>query len=156
MWVARVPGPKLQPKGLLVVPSCLQHDLCCCQVAPEMIFAGLGLLYKVPSNPRVTLTRERQRVRSFSFCARLKLHQTARLHQTAVEKCSLQEMACSRNFEWLVPRAGLSSDHSWVCTNALYNADVAQLLYKVPSNPRVTLTRERQRVGSHSLCTALN
>jgi len=72
------------------------------------------------------------------------------------EKCSLQEMACPKNFEWLVLRAGLSSDDSRACPNALYNADVAQLLYKIPSNQRVTLTRERQRVGSHSFCTALN
>ena len=60
----------------------------------------------------------------------------------------VQEMACPKKFEWLVLRAGLSSDHSRACPNALYDADVAQLLYKVPSNPRVTLTRERPRVGT--------
>ena len=56
----------------------------------------------------------------------------------------LQEMACLKNFAWLVPRlgisqihlnghvprAGLSFDHSRACPNILYNADVAQLLYK--------------------------
>ena len=47
----------------------------------------------------------------------------------------VQEMACPKKFEWLVLRAGLSSDHSRACPNAPYNADVAQLLYKVPSNP---------------------
>ena len=57
-------------------------------------------------------------------------------------------MACPKNFEWLVLRAGLSCDHSKACPNALYNADVAKFLYKVPSNPRVTLTRERQCVGT--------
>ena len=30
-----------------------------------------------------------------------------------------------------------------------YNADVVQMLYKIHSNPRVTLTRERQRVSRH-------
>jgi hypothetical protein len=44
-----------------------------------------------------------------------------------------------------VPRAGFSFDDPRACPNILYNVDVAQLLHKVPSNPRLTLTRERQR-----------
>ena len=35
-----------------------------------------------------------------------------------------------------------------------YNADVAQMRYKIHSNPRVTPTRERQRVGRHHVCRA--
>ena len=50
------------------------------------------------------------------------------------------------DIEGHVPRAGLSFDDPRACPNIiLYNVDVAPLLHKVPSNPRVTLTRERQR-----------
>ena len=43
---------------------------------------------------------------------------TTALHQTACEKCSLQEMACPKNSEWLVLRAGLSFHHSRACPNS--------------------------------------
>ena len=47
----------------------------------------------------------------------------------------VQDMAYPKKLEGLVLRAGLSSDHSKARPHAPYNADVAQLLYKVPSNP---------------------
>ena len=55
----------------------------------------------------------------------------------------LQEMACPKNLRMACPE----------CT--IY-ADVAQLLYEEPSNPRrVTITRKGQRVSCQSFCTAL-
>jgi hypothetical protein len=45
------------------------------------------------------------------------------------EKCSLQEMACPKNSEWLVLRAGLSSHHSRACPNSEWLVLTAGLSY---------------------------
>ena len=49
---------------------------------------------------------------------------------------------------------GNSTKHTYpdvwqVYTLTFTSADVVQMLYKISSNPRVTLTRERQRVSRH-------
>ena len=50
----------------------------------------------------------------------------------------VQEMACPKKFEWLVLRAGLSSDHSRACPNAPYNADVTQIAVQSTLKPKGT------------------
>ena len=68
------------------------------------------------------------------------------------EKCSLQEMACPKNFEWLVLRAGLSSDDSRACPNALYNADVAQCAFFVKASTHALCSGSRvQSAGFNSM-----